>query len=73
MRFASAGLQCIDHALTLDDETLRWMAQQAIENAAQFSVDRMCDQTLDVYNEVLHRPVTAPRTTRSVREREHAA
>jgi glycosyltransferase involved in cell wall biosynthesis len=50
----------IDHALVLDDETLHWMAEQAITNARYFSLESMCQKTLDVYSELLdktHRPL----------------
>lgn len=57
----------IDHALKLDDETLHWMAEQAVANARQFSLENMCQQTLDVYTELLEAtrhaklaPVTSP-------------
>jgi len=45
--------QCIDHALSIDDETMHWMAEQAIASARRFSLDAMCQQTLDVYEEIL--------------------
>lgn len=43
----------MDHALNLDDETLHWMAEQAVANARQFSLEAMCQHTLDVYAELL--------------------
>ena len=46
----------IDHALTLDDEMLHWMAEQAVVNARFFSVDAMCQHTLNVHAEVLGDP-----------------
>ena len=45
--------QCIDHALHIDDETMHWMAEQSVTNARRFSLDSMCQQTLDVYEELL--------------------
>ena len=45
--------QCIDYALSIDDETMHWMAEQAVTNARRFSLDAMCQQTLDVYEELL--------------------
>lgn len=43
----------IEHALNLDDETLHWMAEQAVTNARQFSLDIMSQNTLNVYSELL--------------------
>jgi len=43
----------INHALTLDDETLEWMGGQALANARNFSLEKMCDQTIAVYRELL--------------------
>lgn len=43
----------VDHALALDDETLHWMAEQSIINARYFSLEMMCQKTLDVYAELL--------------------
>ncbi len=43
----------IEHALNLDDETLHWMAEHAVVNARQFSLDIMCQNTLNVYMELL--------------------
>jgi len=43
----------IEHALNLDDETLRLMAEQAVINARHFSLEIMCQKTLDVYMELL--------------------
>jgi glycosyltransferase involved in cell wall biosynthesis len=45
--------QCIDHALSIEEETMHWMAEQAVINARRFSLDSMCQQTLDVYEELL--------------------
>jgi glycosyltransferase involved in cell wall biosynthesis len=45
--------QCIDHALSIDEETMHWMAEQAVMNARRFSLDAMCQQTLDVYEQLL--------------------
>ena len=68
----------LDHALKLDDETLHWMAVQAVANARQFSLDNMCQQTLDVYTELLEAtrhaplaPVTSPASAAGAAE--HAA
>ena len=44
---------CIHHALTLDDDSLHWMAEQAIVHARQFSLEMMCEKTLGVYKELL--------------------
>jgi len=41
------------NALTLDAETEQWMSEQAMENARNFSLDKMCEATLDVYRELL--------------------
>lgn len=43
----------LNHALGLSDSELRWMASQAQANAANFSLEAMCEQTLAVYNELL--------------------
>jgi len=43
----------INHALALDDEAIRWVAEQAIANARNFSIETMCEKTLGVYNELL--------------------
>lgn len=43
----------LNHALGLSDSELRWMAGQAITNAANFSLESMCEQTLKVYGEIL--------------------
>ncbi len=43
----------IEHALKLDDETMHWMAEQGVINARQFSVEMMCQNTLNVYSELL--------------------
>lgn len=43
----------LNHALSLSDSELRWMASQAQANAANFSLEAMCEQTLAVYNELL--------------------
>lgn len=48
--------QCINYALTIDDETMHWMAEQSVANARRFSLDAMCRQTLDVYEELLDPP-----------------
>ena len=45
--------RCMNHALSLDDDTLHWMAEQAVLNARHFSVDAMSQHTLDVYAELL--------------------
>jgi len=58
--------QCIEHALTLEESTLHWMAEQGVENARRFSLEQMCIQTLQVYAELLEDttslqlPSTAP-------------
>jgi glycosyltransferase involved in cell wall biosynthesis len=49
----------IGHALALDDEALNAMAQEAIANAQHFSMDKMCDQTLSLYAELLELPAPA--------------
>jgi glycosyltransferase involved in cell wall biosynthesis len=46
--------QHIDHVLNLDEERLRWMAEQAIINARKFSLENMCAQTLGAYSELLY-------------------
>ena len=68
----------IDHALTLDDDTSHWMAEQAIANARFFSLDVMCQNTLNVYSELLGEnvrfarlPLTSPAS--SPEAAEHAA
>lgn len=68
----------IDHALTLDDPTLQWMAEQAVMNARQFSLEGMCRQTLAVYSELLDKAsccaLTLPTSPASAPEvSEHAA
>ncbi len=45
--------QCIDYALSVDEDSMHWMAEQAVTNARRFSLDNMCQQTLDVYEEIL--------------------
>ncbi|MBY0407392.1 MAG: glycosyltransferase family 4 protein [Rickettsiales bacterium] len=47
----------MDHALKLDDETLHWMAEQGVAHARQFSLEMMCQKTLDTYMEMLDRAV----------------
>lgn len=67
----------IDHALNMDEETMRWMAEQAVAHARHFSLEIMCQKTLDVYMELLDKgaysglvlPVTAPAASVA----EHAA
>lgn len=68
----------IDHALKLDEETLHWMAEQGVANARQFSLEQMCQKTLDVYTELLEAsrharlsPVTSPASAQAAGE--HAA
>jgi glycosyltransferase involved in cell wall biosynthesis len=69
--------QYIDNALMLDNDTLHWMAEQAVTNARYFSLDSMCQQTLEVYAEVLgdatllRLPSTSPASSPKVAE--HAA
>jgi len=46
----SAG---IDHALALEGEKLLRMAEDGVANAHRFSLDKMCEETLKVYLEVL--------------------
>jgi len=43
----------ISHALSMGDDELRWMGEQATANAANFSLDAMCEKTLKVYEELL--------------------
>ena len=31
---------------------MHWMAEQAVNNARRFSLDAMCQQTLNVYEEL---------------------
>ncbi|MDE3059688.1 MAG: glycosyltransferase family 4 protein [Pseudomonadota bacterium] len=50
VRYLSAA---INHALSLEDETLQAISSQAIANAQRFSMEQMCQQTLEVYKEVL--------------------
>lgn len=45
--------ECLQHALTLEESTLHWMAEQGVFNARYFSLETMCQQTLDVYAELL--------------------
>lgn len=45
--------QRIDYALHLDDDSLHAMAENAYANAREFSLEKMCGQTLDVYQELL--------------------
>jgi len=59
--------QCIDYALNLDDETLHWMAEQSVVNARRFSLDGMCQQTLDVYEELLSPDIAASKAAASAR------
>lgn len=53
--------QCIDYALGLEEETLHWMAEQAVANARRFSLDSMCQRTLDVYEELIDPNAAAKR------------
>lgn len=55
--------QCIDHALSIDEETMHWMAEQAVMNARRFSLDAMCQQTLDVYEQLLEPESAASATS----------
>lgn len=50
----------IDHALNLDDDTLHWMAEHGVVNARQFSLEIMCQNTLNVYMELLDRGQYSP-------------
>jgi glycosyltransferase involved in cell wall biosynthesis len=43
----------IGHALALGDDELRWISEQAVVNAANFSLEHMCEKTLAVYEELL--------------------
>jgi glycosyltransferase involved in cell wall biosynthesis len=43
----------IEHALKLDEQVFQWMSGEAIANAQNFSLENMCQQTLDVYQELL--------------------
>ncbi len=43
----------INHALSLSESELRWMGDQAVANASNFSLEAMCEQTLAVYRELL--------------------
>jgi glycosyltransferase involved in cell wall biosynthesis len=43
----------LSHALSLSEDELRWMGEQAVANAANFSLDTMCEKTLAVYEELL--------------------
>jgi glycosyltransferase involved in cell wall biosynthesis len=45
--------RCMAHALALPAESAEWMAGQAIANAQQFSLDKMCTKTIEVYKELL--------------------
>jgi len=51
---------CIHHALTLEDDTLHWMAEQSVANARHFSIDVMCRKTLEVYLELLNGAKLSP-------------
>ena len=45
----------LQEALSMDAETYKWMAENAIWNAREnFSSERMCSKTLEVYDELLH-------------------
>jgi len=44
----------IQRALTLDEPALQQMSEAAIENAQQFTMEKMCAQTLDVYKDMLY-------------------
>jgi glycosyltransferase involved in cell wall biosynthesis len=43
----------INHALGVDSATLEWMGGQALANARNFSLEKMCTQTIAVYRELL--------------------
>lgn len=43
----------IEHSLTLDDEMSQYMSEHAMQNAQRFSMQAMCDATLEVYRELL--------------------
>ncbi len=43
----------LTYALSLDAEVQKWMSDQAVLNARQFSTERMCEQTVAVYQELL--------------------
>lgn len=43
----------INLALTQDPESEQWMGQQGMENALRFSMEAMCEATLNVYEELL--------------------
>lgn len=45
--------ECIENALHLGDGQLKEMGEKAREHAQSFSVQRMCDQTIEVYKELL--------------------
>jgi glycosyltransferase involved in cell wall biosynthesis len=45
----------LEQALNLDEDTHRWMGEQAVANAQHFTSEMMCAKTLDVYREVLGR------------------
>lgn len=45
--------KAIAHALSLADDELQRISQQAILNAQNFSIDVMCHKTIDVYKELL--------------------
>lgn len=43
----------LGRALSMAETTLQWMSEQATANAQNFSLDMMCQNTLNVYQEVL--------------------
>ncbi len=43
----------IDYVLHMDEQAIRWMGAQGIDNAHYFSTEAMCEKTLAVYREVL--------------------
>lgn len=50
---AQALSAVINYALSMGDDEMRWMSDQAVVNATKFSVDAMCEKTLSVYQELL--------------------
>jgi glycosyltransferase involved in cell wall biosynthesis len=45
--------ETIERSLTLDDDIAQYMSEHAMQNAQRFSMQMMCDATLEVYKELL--------------------
>jgi glycosyltransferase involved in cell wall biosynthesis len=44
----------LGYALSLDDDAMHWMAEQCVASARNFTMESMCQKTLDVYSELLN-------------------